>query len=161
MYNTQADVGAAIKASRVPRSELFITSKIPCSRRDSHKYPNPMTKVDAETYLAQDLKQMGLDYVDLMLVHWPCVTTAETAAVWTALEDMVAKNKTRAIGISNFQTADIEALYKTANIKPAVNQCSMVGAGCLCGSSLSPFCHLLSGVSVVPCMCQHLLLRVS
>ena len=103
---------------------MFITSKIPCSEH-SHRFPNPMTKAAATKFLTDDLEQMGLTYIDLMLVHWPCVTAAETAAVWSAMEDMLESKQLRALGVSNFKQADIEALAASATVQPAVNQCSM------------------------------------
>jgi hypothetical protein len=60
-----------------------------------------------------------------MLVHWPCITAAETAAVWTALEGLLAVGKLKSIGVSNFKSADIETLMQTAKVVPSINQCPM------------------------------------
>ena len=124
-YNTQHEIKAAIDASGIPRAELFITSKIPCSRRGDARWPNPMTAAEATRMVGSDLAQLGLDYIDLMLVHWPCITQAETAEVWAALEALVGAGKLLAIGVSNFEPADIDALISSATILPAVNQCAM------------------------------------
>jgi len=111
-----AELGAAVRASTVPRSEIFVTSKIPCTRGSY--------VADPQAHIAHSLEVMGLDYVDLMLMHWTCTDGPEaTAAVWKALESLVASGQARAIGVSNFDSQDIDALLKVATIKPAVNQC--------------------------------------
>ena len=125
MYDTNANIAGAIKASGVARDDLFITSKIPCSQKTGKRYPNPMTKAAAAKYIADDLAQMGLEYIDLMLVHWPCITAAENAVVWEVLEEAVQKKQLKAIGVSNFKPSDLEALKKTQKVAPVVNQCRM------------------------------------
>ena len=119
----------AIADSGIARAEIFISSKIPCSRLNRPlpypQFPNPMTEADATKYIAEDLKQMGVGYVDLMLLHWPCVTAAENAAVWRALEAAVAKGQIRAIGVSNFNASSIAGVLASATLPIAVNQCNM------------------------------------
>jgi diketogulonate reductase-like aldo/keto reductase len=70
----------------------------------------------------EDIKQLGTPYLDLVLIHHPAKTDAENQALWKGLEQAVAMNLTRSIGLSNFNQEQIQALLKTANIKPAVNQ---------------------------------------
>lgn len=111
-----AELGAAVRTSGIPRSEIFVTSKIPCTRGSY--------VADPEAHIAHSFEVMGLDYVDLMLMHWTCTDGPEaTAAVWKALESLVAGGQARAIGVSNFDSQDIDMLLEVATIKPAVNQC--------------------------------------
>jgi diketogulonate reductase-like aldo/keto reductase len=121
---TQTSVGAAIKASGLPRSKVFVTTKIPCC-------PQPIvgsmcanysgSKVPAE--IQADLDQLGVPEVDLMLLHWPCDTMEETVAAYKYMEDMVTQKKARAIGVSNFNASQLSDLMKQTNVKPAINQC--------------------------------------
>ena len=75
--------------------------------------------------VAQDLKELGVDYVDLMLLHWPCDTIEETAAHYVQLQGLVTDGTARAVGVSNFNSTTIESLLRQPNVtvKPAVNQC--------------------------------------
>jgi diketogulonate reductase-like aldo/keto reductase len=75
-----------------------------------------------ESEIQADLDQLGVDQVDLMLLHWPCATMDQTVATYKYMESMVAQKKARAIGISNFNASQIEALLKQATVKPAINQ---------------------------------------
>lgn len=109
-----AETGEAVRNSRLPRSEIFVTSKIPCSSTSD---------VNPEAHIKHGLSVMGLDYVDLMLMHWTCSSSSNTAKLWKAMETMLEKGTARAVGISNFKSSDINTLMKTATITPAVNQC--------------------------------------
>jgi len=112
-----ADTGAAVRSSALNRSEIFVTSKIPCTW-EPYYVANPRADI------AHSLRVMGLDYVDLMLMHWTCDDGPEsTARVWKVMEEMLTNGTARAIGVSNFKATDIDALMKAATIKPAVNQC--------------------------------------
>ena len=124
-------VGAAIKKSGIPRSELFITTKL---WNNSHN-PN-----DVEPALDASLKDLGMDYVDLFLMHWPSpfksgksmfpkdkdgkVEVGDTSYVdtWKAMEKLVKTGKAKAIGISNFSKAEVETLLKEGSIVPAAHQ---------------------------------------
>lgn len=108
--DVQRDVGKAIKASGLPRDQLFVTTKVPCPAQSSD---------DA----GHDLEMIGVDYVDLMLLHWPCRSgMKDTISVYKSLENLVASKKARAIGISNFNAAEVDALIEAVSVKPAVNQ---------------------------------------
>ncbi|KAI1340165.1 aldehyde reductase [Xylariaceae sp. FL0016] len=134
-YGNEHEVGQGIKASGVPRSEIFITSKL------WNTYHKPE---DVEEGLDQTLADLGTDYLDLYLVHFPVafkkgagpndrfpidpstggihVIDVSDGDTWKGLETMVNKGKVRSIGVSNFTRERIENLMKTAKIKPAVNQ---------------------------------------
>lgn len=118
-YGNEASVGRAIKDSGIPREELFITSKL---WNDSHSYEA------AKIALDKSLKLLGLDYLDLYLIHWPNPLINRrnwdkaNAEAWRYMEDAYTEGKIRAIGISNFQIEHVEALFKTATIRPMVNQ---------------------------------------
>merc|ERR1711871_258209 len=80
-------------------------------------------------HIEHDMKTLGLDYVDLMLLHWPCDTFEETLATYRQMEDMVAEGTARAIGVSNFNASMIDQIVGKAKIKPAINQCGFSIAG--------------------------------
>ncbi len=118
-YENEADVGAAIKASGIPREELFITTKL---NNPDHGYQKT---VDA---FRLSLEKLGLDYVDLYLIHWPNPLINRNnweemnAESWKAFEEFYSEGRARAIGVSNFRVHHLEALMKTAEITPHVNQ---------------------------------------
>lgn len=118
-YGNEASVGRAIKDSGIPREELFVTSKL---WNDSHSYEA------AKIALDKSLDLLGLDYLDLYLIHWPnpLINRRDwdkaNAEAWRYMEDAYTEGKIRAIGVSNFQIEHLEALLKTATIRPTVNQ---------------------------------------
>jgi len=131
IYGNEKEVGAGIKASGVPRDQIWITSKL---------WNNNHAAADVPKALAQTLSDLGLEYLDLYLVHWPVAFRAGTdnfpkdangkalldqnnlAETWKAMEDLLATGKVKNIGISNFSRREIEDLLKTAKVTPAVNQ---------------------------------------
>lgn len=115
-YHNQQQVGAAVRTSGLARSEIFITTKIPCGEG---------TAEGATKSIHDDLSQLGLPSVDLMLIHFPCRRTDQTKAVWGALQKAHAAGLTRAIGVSNFEKADLDAALSLGGVPPAVNQCAM------------------------------------
>ncbi|EPR72056.1 oxidoreductase of aldo/keto reductase family, subgroup 1 [Winogradskyella psychrotolerans RS-3] len=118
-YNNEEAVGKGIKASGVPREEIFVTTKL---WRDNLGYD--MAKEEFE----KSLKKLGLDYIDLYLIHWPANAKnyenweKANAEAWRAMEELQAEGKIKSIGVSNFFEEHLEALSKTAKVKPAVNQ---------------------------------------
>ena len=118
-YHNEDIVGQGIKESGVPRSEIFITSKL---HNTMHGYEN------THAGFAQTLKDLGLDYLDLYLIHWPNPLKyrddwqGANAGTWKAFEELYGDGKIRALGISNFRQHHIDALLKTAKITPQVNQ---------------------------------------
>ena len=107
-YNTASEVGLALSRAEVPRSDLFITTKV------ERNFANPGDG------LRDQLHAMGTEYVDLYLIHQPFTPNVKT--VWRALEALQREGLTRAIGVSNFNKSQLEELYGYAEIKPVVNQ---------------------------------------
>jgi alcohol dehydrogenase (NADP+) len=124
-------VGAGIRKSGIPRSQLFVTTKL------SNNDHRPQ---DVEPALDASLKDLGLDYIDLFLMHWPCASNPEGKSLakdndtnletpnisyvdtWKAMERLITTGKTKAIGISNFSRAEVEDLLNQSTIVPAVHQ---------------------------------------
>lgn len=112
-YNNEAQVGAAIAASGIPREELFVTTKL---RNDHHKAR------DVEGAFARSLDALGLDYLDLYLIHWPMPANGLYVETWRKFEGFHADGRARAIGVSNFLIPHLEDLLAQTEIVPAVNQ---------------------------------------
>lgn len=122
-YGNERGVGEGIRTCGVPREQLFVTSKVAAEQK---------TYEAAAAGIDETLKKMGLDYLDMMIIHspqpWVEVNQSDdryvegNRAAWRALEDAYKAGKLKAIGISNFQISDIESLLETATVKPMVNQ---------------------------------------
>jgi diketogulonate reductase-like aldo/keto reductase len=110
MYGNEDQVGRALADSGVPRSEVFVTTKLPPGRADA---PRPT--------LAASLDALGLDYVDLWLIHWPPPGGARPD-VWAQLLDAQADGLARAVGVSNYSLEQIDELEAATSRLPAVNQ---------------------------------------
>jgi diketogulonate reductase-like aldo/keto reductase len=110
-YRNEAGVGAAIAASGIPREELFITTKL---RNGEQGTVHPAFQNSCEA--------LGLDYVDLYLIHWPVPSQGLFTEAWKAMEKLYANNQIRAIGVSNFLADHLDTLLPVADIVPAVNQ---------------------------------------
>jgi len=107
LYRNERSVGRALAASGVPRDEVFVTTKLlPQSR-------------DPEAELHASLERLGLDHVDLYLIHWP---TGAPDKHWGPLERLHAQGLARAIGVSNYDPGELRALLDGADVAPAVNQ---------------------------------------
>jgi len=133
---SQAEVGAAILKSGRPRSEFFVTSKVPCcpsafvasSTYSAHCHARRSPEQTAKD-IAHDLQVLGLTYVDAMLMHWPCDSVEENVATWRVLEAAVFDGRARSIGVSNFNASALDALIPHVRVKPAINQCGFSIAG--------------------------------
>ncbi len=122
-YQNEHGIGDAIRKSGIAREDVFVTSKIAAEYK---------TYEEAKASIEKTLEDIGLDYLDLMLIHspqpWNKVNQSsyryfkENRAVWRALEDAYKEGKFRAIGVSNFQIDDIENIWNSSEIKPMVNQ---------------------------------------
>lgn len=122
-YGNERGVGEGICTCGVKREELFVVSKVAAE----HK-----TYEDAKKSIDETLQKMGLDYLDMMIIHspqpWMEVNQSENRyvegnrAAWQALEEAYQAGKLKAIGVSNFLIGDLESLMETATIKPMVNQ---------------------------------------
>lgn len=120
-YKNEAGVGKAIKDSLINRSDIFLTSKVAAEHKS---YQAAAKSID------ESLERLGLDYIDLMLIHAPQPWSefrkanydTENIEVWRALEDAFKAGKVRSIGVSNFNQHDIKNILNNSQINPAVNQ---------------------------------------
>ncbi|WP_426517861.1 aldo/keto reductase [Diaminobutyricibacter sp. McL0618] len=112
-YGNEAGVGDGVRASGLPREELFVTTKLDGTYQGRDR---------AIGGLDGSLARLGLDYVDLLLIHWPLPTRNEFVSTWKTYEKLLAAGKTRAIGVSNFKPAHLDRLLAETDIVPAVNQ---------------------------------------
>jgi diketogulonate reductase-like aldo/keto reductase len=107
LYGNEESVGRAVRDSGIPRGELFITTKFAPSRRD------PVAEAEGS------LRRLGLDYVDLYLVHWP---QRGATWAWPGMEKALQLGYTRSIGVSNYGVAEMDDLMNSAEVPPVVNQ---------------------------------------
>ncbi|HEY2225566.1 aldo/keto reductase [Actinomycetospora sp.] len=113
MYGNEAEVGEAIATSGLARDELFVTTK--CNNANHGQD-------DAQRALDESLTKLGLDYVDLYLVHWPLPGKDLYVPTWKGFEQAAKDGKTRSIGVSNFQSHHLDRLAQETSTVPAVNQ---------------------------------------
>lgn len=122
-YGNERGVGEGVRESGISREDIFVTSKVAAEHKD---YSSAAAGID------ETLRKMGLDYLDMMIIHnpqpWALVNQSDDRFIegnreaWRALEDAYKAGKLRAIGVSNFLESDIDSLWETAEIKPMVNQ---------------------------------------
>ncbi len=113
IYRNEEGVGKAIAASGIPRDELYITTKL---------YNNDQGTQSAFDAMDLSLQKLGLDYVDLYLIHWPSPKQDRYVESWKALEQLKANGKTRSIGVSNFLVPHLERVIAESDTVPAVDQ---------------------------------------
>mmetsp|Transcript_66806 Transcript_66806/g.206862 ORF Transcript_66806/g.206862 Transcript_66806/m.206862 type:complete len:414 (+) Transcript_66806:62-1303(+) len=130
VYDNEADVGAAIRASGVPRADVRVETKV---WRSSHGYERTIKACN------QSLRKLGLDYIDLYVIHWPGAKTGwplprgticpkdwtpamRNEGTWRAMEDLLEQGKVKAIGVTNYSMRHLKELLKTCRVKPMVNQ---------------------------------------
>ena len=112
-YNNEKGVGQGIRDSGIDRESLFVTTKLDGAFQGNDR------AIDG---LDESLRRLGLDYVDLLLIHWPLPQRDEYASTWKTYEKLVTAGKARSIGLSNFKPAHIDRLLAEANILPTINQ---------------------------------------
>jgi diketogulonate reductase-like aldo/keto reductase len=114
MYENETDVGAAIRASGVPREEVFVTTKL---WQENHGYEPAKRAFD------RSLANLGLEYVDLYLIHWPRANSPEDRiGSWQALEELRAEGRCRAVGVSNYTQRHLDEIAAHSKLVPAVDQ---------------------------------------
>ncbi|MEV6265057.1 aldo/keto reductase [Streptomyces sp. NPDC051784] len=113
VYGNEAGVGRALASSGLPREELFVTTKL---WNADQGYDAALRAFDAS------LAKLGLDHVDLYLIHWPTPARDLYTETWRALEKLLADGRIRAAGVSNFQPAHLRRLSEESSLVPAVNQ---------------------------------------
>ena len=115
MYGNEREVGEAIRRSGLDRADVFVTSKL---GNDAHE-PD-----DARRSFDQSLKDLGFDYLDLFLIHWPLPTRydGDYVSTWNTLEEFYRDGRARSIGVSNFQPRHLRRLHGESDIPPAVDQ---------------------------------------
>jgi 2,5-diketo-D-gluconate reductase A len=115
MYGNEREVGEAVRASGLDRADVYITSKL------DNRFHRP---ADARRAFDATLIELGVDYVDLFLIHWPLPTLydGDFVSTWRTLEEYRRDGRARSIGVSNFQVAHLERLAAAADVLPAVNQ---------------------------------------
>jgi diketogulonate reductase-like aldo/keto reductase len=137
IYANEEDVGKAIAESGIPREEIFITTKL----WNSDQGYEPALKACEES-----LNKLGLEYIDLYLMHWPMEKLRLES--WKAMEKLLQDGKCRAIGVSNFMSRHIEELLGNCEVVPAVNQIE-----------LSPYNYLYRKAVVNLCLEKNILIE--
>ena len=113
LYDNEEGVGRAVRSSGIPRDELFVTTKI---WNDDHGYDEALAAFDAS------MARLGLDVLDLLLIHWPCPSQDRYVDTWRALERLQADGRVRSIGVSNFHVHHLHRLMAEAPVVPSINQ---------------------------------------
>jgi 2,5-diketo-D-gluconate reductase A len=112
-YGNERGVGQGIRDSGIRREEIFVTTKLDGPYQGGDR---------AIGGLSESLERLGLDYVDLLLIHWPLPQRDQYVSTWKTFEKLVAAGTARSIGVSNFKPAHIDRLLAEGSIPPAVNQ---------------------------------------
>ncbi|MEV6583358.1 aldo/keto reductase [Streptomyces sp. NPDC051582] len=115
-YRNEKGTGQAIAASGVPREELFVTTKLWNDRSRTWRREDVLGALDAS------LAKLGLDHLDLYLIHWPRPMRDDFLTIWKTFEEIAESGRARAVGVSNFRPADLERLGAESPLVPAVNQ---------------------------------------
>ena len=113
LYDNEAEVGAAVRQSGLAREELFVTTKI---WNDRQGYSNALEAID------ESLTRLNIDYLDMLLIHWPCPQKNLFVETWDAFQKAQESGKIRGIGVSNFKPAHLDKLVASSEVVPAINQ---------------------------------------
>jgi 2,5-diketo-D-gluconate reductase A len=112
-YRNEAETGAAIAASSLPRDELFVTTKV---------QNNDQGRDRTRRALESSLSKLGLDHLDLYLIHWPAPSRGLYEQTWLTLIDLQREGLVRSIGVSSFEPEHLDRLAEVSDVVPAVNQ---------------------------------------
>lgn len=113
VYGNEAGVGQAIRESELSREDIFMTTKV---WNTDHGYDETLKAFD------KSISRLGMDYVDLYLIHWPMVRVGKIAETWKALQEIKRQGRARSIGVSNFMVKHLEQLARESDEAPSVNQ---------------------------------------
>lgn len=113
MYDNEKEVGQAVRGSGLDRAEVFVTSKLDNA---AHAHDDALQAFD------RTMEELGLDYLDLFLIHWPLPGKGDFVETWRALEEIYRSGRSKAIGVSNFQPHHLRRLLEGSDVVPAVNQ---------------------------------------
>jgi 2,5-diketo-D-gluconate reductase A len=113
MYGNERGVGQAVRESGLARDEVFVTSKLNNNRQE---------RDDILRSFDQSLADLGFDYLDLFLIHWPLPGVSDYVKRWSVMEEIYASGRAKAIGVSNFQASHLRNVFAASEITPAVNQ---------------------------------------
>ena len=115
MYGNEQEVGEAIRASDVPRDEIYVTSKL------NNGFHRP---ADAERAFDETMRRLGLEKLDLFLIHWPLPTLydGDFVSTWRTMASFVEDGRAASVGVSNFQPAHLDRIIDETGVVPAVNQ---------------------------------------
>jgi len=113
IYGNEKSIGEALRNSDVPREDVFVTTKL---QYNEHGYDSSLRAFGGS------LSRLGLEYIDLYLIHWPGHSSQKRQDSWRALEKIHSQGKAKAIGVSNYELRHLEELLEKSNLVPAVNQ---------------------------------------
>ncbi len=113
LYLNEAEVGEGIRQSSVPREEIYVTTKI---WNDRQGFDSSLVAID------ESLERLGIDYIDMLLIHWPAPGQDKFVETWEAFQTVVESGKVRGIGVSNFHPMHLHKLLAAGGTVPAINQ---------------------------------------
>ncbi len=113
LYDNEFEVGAGLRKCGLPREDVFVTTKI---WNDRHGFENATEAID------ESLDRLNIEYIDMLLIHWPCPMKGLFVETWLALEKALESGKVRGIGVSNFNQNHLEELIAHSSVVPALNQ---------------------------------------
>ena len=113
LYGNEPEVGAAVRNSGLPRDEIYVTTKI---WKDDHGYDRALEAID------ESLSRLNIDYIDMLLIHWPSPALNKFVDTWGAFQKAKESGKIRGIGVSNFQPQHLDLLLAAGGTVPAINQ---------------------------------------
>lgn len=116
VYRNEAGTGRAIKHSGIAREDLFVTTKLWNGAAETWTRDNVLREFDAS------LDRLGLDYLDLYLIHWPRAMREDYVAIWRAFAEIKESGRAKSVGVSNFQPAQLQRLIDETGVVPVINQ---------------------------------------